>query len=170
MEDLGSIAIARAWYMSTHQFNQDIKTVYLSEVYGEASFRSAYGLSRGRKKVRAKALLDLERQTKARVLAYYRRNRIRVPASSMMALKGRLLGLVFPLFPWRWVLKIILHETEGFLLLFQRLAEQADEQEKDFFQYLVDHEIAIRRFAELELQGRPDAALTAITDLLTDSP
>lgn len=148
--------------------SKDLIITLESEAYGEASFRSAYYISTGAKKRKAEALWQLEIQTKSRVLEYFERNQLPMPGLKIAAIKGSLLGLIFPIFPWRLVMKIILQETEMFLEVFHRLEAQASEQDKTLFKYLVDHEIAIRRFAELELQNKPDEALQAVTCLLTN--
>ncbi len=148
--------------------SKDLTITLESEAYGEASFRSAYYVSTGAKKRKAEALWQLEIQTKDRVLEYFERNQIPIPGLRIPAIKGCILGLIFPIFPWRLVMKIILKETEMFLEIFRHLEAQASEQDKPFFTYLVDHEVAIRRFAELELDNNPDEALQAITCLLTN--
>lgn len=152
--------------MKLKKASKDLKITLTSEVYGEASFRSAFYISSGVKKLKAKALWQLEIQTKARVMDYFERHNLAKPNFFWPSLKGTVLGLTFPLLPWKIVLKIILKETEGYLQVFQHLAQQASTEEQDFFNYLVDHEVAIRRFAELELDNQPGAALNAITCLL----
>ncbi|WP_067984817.1 hypothetical protein [Neptuniibacter pectenicola] len=149
------------------KLSKDLIVTLQSEAYGEASFRSAYYVSTGVKKRKAKALWQLEIQTKSRVLDYFEYNQLPIPDLKMAAIKGSFLGLIFPIFPWRLVMKIILKETEMFLDVFQRLEAQAPKQDKPFFKYLVDHEIAIRRFAELELENSPEQALQAVTCLLS---
>lgn len=146
--------------------SNDLKTTLSSEAYGEASFRSAFYISSGVKKRKAEALWQLEIQTKAQVEDYFERHNLAKPRFFWPVFKGTVLGLTFPILPWKIVLKIILKETEGYLQVFQHLAQQATAEEQGFFNYLVDHEVAIRRFAELELDNKPDAALEAITGLL----
>ncbi|KXJ54126.1 MAG: hypothetical protein AXW15_08715 [Neptuniibacter sp. Phe_28] len=148
------------------KLSKDLIVTLQSEAYGEASFRSAYYVSTGVKKRKAKALWQLEIQTKSRVLEYFEHNQFPIPSLKVAAVKGSILGLIFPIFPWRLVMKIILKETEMFLEVFHRLEAQAPKQDKPFFKYLVDHEIAIRRFAVLELENSPEQALQAVTRLL----
>ena len=146
--------------------SKDLIVTLQSEAYGEASFRSAYYVSTGAKKRKAEALWRLEIQTKSRVLEYFEHNQFPIPSLKVAAVKGSILGLIFPIFPWRLVMKIILKETEMFLEVFHRLEAQAPKQDKPFFKYLVDHEIAIRRFAVLELENSHEQALQAVTRLL----
>ena len=148
--------------------SKDLIITLESEAYGEASFRSAYYVSTGAKKRKAEALWQLEIQTKSRVLEYFEHNQLPIPSLKVALVKGSILGLIFPIFPWRLVMKIILQETEMFLEVFHRLEAQASEQDKSFFKYLVDHEVAIRRFAEQELENNPEQALQAITHLLSN--
>ena len=153
--------------MVSRKPSKDLRITLESEAYGEASFRSAYIVSFGEKKKKAEALWQLEVQTKERVLDYFQKYNFSTPRLHWHTYKGRIIGLIFPVFPWKIVLRIILSETKYFLDIFRRLEDQATELDKPFFSYLVEHELAIRRFAELELQNEPEKALLAINCLLT---
>ncbi len=144
----------------------DLLIAIQSEAYGEASFRSAHWLSCGSKKAKAQALWQLEHQTKGRVTNYFKHHNLAVPNLTLASLKGRVIGLIFPVFPWRWVMKILLSETAPYLTVFKRLQAGACAQDRAFFDYLVDHEMALQKFAQLELDGRQAEALEAITALL----
>lgn len=146
--------------------SKDLLTALESEVYGEASFRSAYYVCFGAKKRKAEALWKLETQTRERIMAYYEENNLATPKLRLALIKGSIIGLIFPLFPWKLIQHIILKETEHYLTVFRRLESQADDNDKPLFRYLVDHEIAIRRFAEMELANKPEEAYYAIANLL----
>ncbi|MFW1678364.1 hypothetical protein ACFVYJ_11370 [Pontibacter sp. JAM-7] len=152
--------------MNKIKATKEMRTVFLSEVYGEAAFKSAFTLSSGDKKRKAGLLWQLESQTKQCVAEYYESENIGLPLSVLSSFKGKIIGAIFPFFPWRLVLNIILFETKGYFILFERLESQADEKHKAFFKYLVDHEIAVRVFAQQELDRNPEAAEQAIITLL----
>ncbi len=57
--------------------------------------------------------------------------------------------------------------TEYYLKVFRRLEEQAIEQDKKLFGYIVAHEAAIKRFASIELVSGNNS-LDPITTLLND--
>ena len=155
--------------MQSKKTTTDLIIALQSEIYGEASFRSAYYVSAGAKKEKAQALWALEKQTKVGVLEYYRRHNIPLPRLVLPAIKGSLLGLIFPIFPWKIILHIIRKETDYYLHIFRRLEGQANEDDKAFFKYLVAHEVAIKQFAEFELDNKPDEALRSIKSLLKEA-
>ena len=148
---------------------EDLAIALESEVLGEAFFRSAYYstffLNRGDK---AKVLWQLEAQTKSRILEYFEINSIEIPKLRWLQIKGSLLGVLCPIAPWDIVLKEILKETEYYLEVFRRLLEQATEQDKELFKYIVAHEVAIGQFAEIELVNSGDNSLDRIKALLDD--
>ena len=148
---------------------EDLIIALKSEVLGEAFFRSAYYatfLSDRRKKT--KTLWQLEIQTKKRIIKYFRVNNIAIPRLRWTAIKGSILGILSTFVPWQLVLQEILEETEYYLEVFLRLEEQAPEQDKELFKYIVAHEVAIARFAEMELIDSGNRSLEAIEALLTN--
>ena len=153
--------------MKKRMATKEMKTVYLSEVYGESAFRSAFILSSGNKKRKADLLWRLEKQTKEKVIKYYEHENMVLPLSAFSVMKGSVIGFVFPFFPWSLVMNIILLETKEYLALFERLEMESDESNKIFFKYLVDHEMAIRTFAQKELEKKPKEAEQVIIDLLS---
>ncbi len=110
----------------------------------------------------------LERQTKTRILQYFAANRIEVPNVVGTTIKGTVLGLLFPLSPWKGILKNTIKETEYNLELFHRLEREAPEKDRDFFKYIVAHELAIKQFAELESGNGTTDSLEPINALLID--
>ena len=148
---------------------EDLVIALESEVLGEAFFRSAYYsaffLNRRNK---AKVLWQLEAQTKKRILEYFKANDIEIPQLMPAAVKGSILGIFYPVFPWHIVLKEILKETKYYLEVFHRLEGQTAEKDKELFKYIVAHEVAIRRFAEIELVNSDNTSLKPIKALLDD--
>lgn len=145
----------------------DLKIVLESEVLGETAFRLSYYLTfNPRRKQLMKALWALEAQTKNRLLAYFDKEGYQVPRTTGAWLKGLLYGLITPALPWSVTISATLKETDHFLAVFKRLLASAPEEDKAFFQYVVDHEVAIKRYAELESESPPGDSLTAVQALL----
>ena len=113
-------------------------------------------------------LWQLEAQTKSRILEYFEINSIEIPKLRWLQIKGSLLGVLCTIAPWDIVLKEILKETEYYLEVFRRLSEQATEQDKELFKYIVAHEVAIGQFAEIELVNSGNNSLERIKALLDD--
>ena len=88
-------------------------------------------------------LWQLEVQTKTRIIEYFQANHIKVPKLKWAALKGSIFGIFYSIIPWYIVIKEILKETEYYLEVFHRLEKQANEKDKELFEYIVAHEVAI---------------------------
>jgi hypothetical protein len=148
---------------------KDLVIALESEVLGEAFFRSAYYAAFFlNRKNKAKALWQLEAQTKKRILQYFDDNSIEIPKLRWAIAKGSLLGIFYPVIPWHIVLKQILKATEYYQKVFRRLEEQAAEKDKELFNYIVAHEVAIERFAEMELANNGKNSLKLIEELLNN--
>ena len=153
--------------MSRKALPPDLKTALESEYLGEIAFRLSYYLTvDARKKALMKALWALEVQTKERLLAHCRQTGYRIPFGISARIKGLLYCLPTPALPWKITIDATLKETDHFLTVFNRLLDSAAETDRPLFQYVVDHEIAIQRFAELESQSPPGDSLAAIEALL----
>ena len=140
-----------------------------SEVLGEAFFRSAYySAFFSNRRNKAKALWQLEVQTKKRIIEYFEVNGIKIPKLRWLAVKGSILGVFYLVIPRHIVLKEMLKETEYYLKVFHRLEELAAERDKKLFKYIVAHEVAIKKFAEIELANNGNNSLDPIKALLND--
>ena len=76
------------------------------------------------------------------------------------------MGLLIAVSPWRAAMSMLKSGTPEFIERFQRLADNAPEDESAFFDYVLQHELAITRFAEGELAGEGNA-LADVEQLLT---
>jgi len=149
------------------KISDDLAVALEGEVLGEASFRSGYYASVfSRRKPVVKALWQLEAQTKHRIIKYLHDNHIEAPKYTGAAVKGTAMGLFFPIAPWRQILQQTLEETQRYLTVFHRMEAQADAKDKPLFAYIVAHELAIQRFAEIELGDSGEDSLAPILALL----
>jgi len=146
--------------------SKDLLLTLKGEAVGEASLRSAYFLSPQKHKEKVEALRKLEGQTKERVLEYFGKNDIEVPSLWVATTIGTLLGFLLPLIPWTLAMKKVLPVADKGIEVFRRMELQASEGDKEFFAYVVAHEVAIRRFAEMELEGSEQSSLEPVTALL----
>lgn len=148
---------------------EDLLIALESEVLGAAFFRSAYyaGFFSSRSN-KAKALWRLEVQTKKRIIEYFQVNNIEIPKLRRAAFKGLIFGIFYSVAPWHFVMKEMLKETEYYLEVFRRLEEQAAEEDRKLFEYIVAHEVAIAQFAEMELTCNDNNSLEPIKALLNE--
>ena len=151
------------------KFTEDLAIALKSEVLGEAFFRSAYYAAFfSNRRNSAKVLWQLETQTKTRILEYFTVNQIEIPKFRWTAAKGLILGIFYSFVPSHIVLREMLKETEYYLNVFRRLEKQATKKDKQLFTYIVAHEVAIARFAKIEITNSDRNSLEAIEALLND--
>lgn len=142
----------------------DLLVALESEVFGEAFFRTLYYTSvNEQKREKALALWRLESQTRERILDYYHDKGYVVPSPFIQSAKGLFVGLLVSIMPWRIFVEGTLKETQGFLAVFRRLEAGADSDSLGLFAYIVAHEVAIQRFAQMESEGAQDSLAPVYT-------
>lgn len=137
--------------------------IYKSEVMGEALFGLAAKLTiNAERKTKWQTLAKLELQTKN---AYLEKQTVtpRYPVLSRIA--GYFFGVLFAILPWKVAMRALQDGTQPLLLKFEDLLRQSSASDKAFYQYVLDHEKAIREFADRELQAGHDS-LSPIVALL----
>ena len=152
--------------MNYPQYQDDIKAIYRSEVTGEVMFALLASLSFAEeKKHKWQTLQRLEAQTKAQYLRYLESQGLHFSYPVGAWMLGAVVGLAFCLLPWQTAMKGLASGTPPLIEVFERLHSHASEADKVYFASVVAHEMAIARFAELELQQRDDS-LKPVLELL----
>ena len=143
--------------MTYPEYDKDLAAIYRSEVTGEALFNTAAALTFSANKAKWLTLAALERQTRLRYLDFVAEQpgAARFPAGSLLLGYG--FGVLFGLMPWRAAMNMLQSGTTPLIEVFTRLDEHADENSKAFFDYVLQHELAIDAFARAELAGKPNA-------------
>ncbi len=144
--------------MTYSEYLSDLQHIHQSEVYGENVFNLASKFTFRRDR-RAKWILlrNLERQTLAEYLGYMSRTGQVPQYPFIWALRGFLEGALLGLLPWSLAMRLLVHETRHFTLVWARLKENAEPSHREFFEYIYDHEKAIEVFAVRELKHRSDS-------------
>lgn len=148
-------------------YQADLDRMYESEVLGETVFATAARFSRGEDRRRKwLRLKDLETQTYNRILAYLNSTAQSAKSPATSKVQGALMGGALGLMPWRAAMSLLEDGTKPFLNVFERLLQNSDEIDREFFAYVVAHEKAIAEFARRERDGRPEISLEPIESLL----
>ncbi len=153
--------------MSYPGYKNDLYEIYKSEVTGEALFSLTSKLCRSvNKKRKWQLLAQLETQTKNRYLAYLeeKKQSFSFPVSALIG--GKVFGFLFALLPWTTAMKALLSGTPPLIVVFQRLMDNSDESDAEFFRYVLAHEKAIAEFASRELSGQLDTSIQPLSALL----
>lgn len=135
---------------------RDLARLVESEALGEGFFGTAAKLSRDAQEHRAwEALHQLEVQTKAGVRGFLERAQLPGEARHRLASTAGVTGATgLRPAPFSLRLKVIRQGTHRYLPAFQRLAEHyAGTDEARFFDYVVQHELAIVAFTTDALAG-----------------
>ncbi len=139
---------------------RDLARLVESEALGEAFFATAAHLSINEQERRAwSALRDLEVQTNAGVGSFIERAELPGSARNRVASAAGFSGSTgLRLVPFSTRLKVIRQGTKRYLPAFQRLAEHyAGTEDAAFFDYVVQHELAIISFTTDALAAQRNA-------------
>ncbi|WP_131815812.1 hypothetical protein [Mycobacteroides franklinii] len=142
-----------------------------SEELGESFALTAASHAREERQASAWASIHaLEAQTNEETRKFLQHSGIEVNSSNRVAAKvGRIAAPPSVYWPWNVQLRSLRLATRRYLPVFQRLSEDfRGTPYQDFFEYVVDHEVAIIQFIERELDGKP-SPLDAIARLLDRS-
>lgn len=142
------------------QVTRDLARLVESEALGVAFFATAAHLSITEQERRAwGALRDLEVQTNAGVSSFVERAELPGGARNRIAsTAGFSGGTGLRLVPFSTRLKVIRHGTKRYLPAFQRLAEHyTGTEDAMFFNYVVQHELAIISFTTKALAAERNA-------------
>ena len=142
------------------QVTRDLARLVESEALGEAFFATAAHLSISEQERRAwSALRDLEVQTNAGVGSFIERAELPGSAKNRVASVAGFSGSTgLRIVPFSTRLKVIRHGTKRYLPAFQRLAEHfAGTEHATFFDYVVQHELAIISFTSDALAEQRNA-------------
>jgi hypothetical protein len=139
-----------------------------SERVGEALFDTAARVVwSSERREKWSALAELESQTYARLREYLEASGQSGSAGRAPGIRGRAMGLLLALLPWRVSMAALAMGTVRYLAAFRRLEAGAEsELDRGFFSYLVAHEVAIASFARAELDGAAGRALSPVRALL----
>jgi hypothetical protein len=152
------------------QRQKDLDLSVDSEHVGEVLFKTtAKVMWSSERRAKWDTLAELESQTKSRLHEYLVASEQRGSAGRTPGLRGKTLGLLLALLPWRVSMNALAKGTARYLAAFRRLETSAESDlDRDFFEYLVAHEVAIRSFARAELEGDADRALASVLALLSE--
>ena len=128
----------------------DLNRLVESEEFGTSVFETAAKLTRSDRTQGAwSALRDLEKQTNAGVAAFVARSGLALkPTNAVARAAGSSSGTGMQLLPYRLQLRTFGWVSKRYLPVFHRLARHyVGTEEAAFFDYVVQHELAIIEFA-----------------------
>jgi hypothetical protein len=138
---------------------------YRGEVTGEILFGTvAAGLEDPERKRKFEALTKLEARTREACLPALRRHGVPTEPDRETVEGSKVLAEAVAAMSWEDLLSSFAPITSQFLLLYHRIGE-ISEEDRDISQLLVDHEHALRLFADRELRGETESSLEAIESL-----
>jgi hypothetical protein len=143
-----------------HAITRDVARLVESEELGTSLFRAAAGRARSEHARHAWTTLhELEKQTNAGVAAFLTRAGLDVkPTNTVAEAAGSAGGTALHLLPYHLQLNAVRLGTHRYLPAFRRLAHHyQDTTEAPFFDYVVQHELAIIAFTSSTLAGSASA-------------
>lgn len=146
---------------------QDLNTILTSEILGEHLFNTAARLTTDvTKRKKWQILAALETQTRHYFIDYLRQSQQYAKADSTAKLQASISGATLAMLPWKTAMQLLDDGTKKYLKAFKRLQQHSNPEDLAFFSYVVEHELAIKRFAQLEKQGNTAQSLQAVEALL----
>ncbi|ONG41409.1 hypothetical protein BKE30_04715 [Alkanindiges hydrocarboniclasticus] len=146
---------------------KDLNKLLTSEILGEQLFKVAARLSADASQRRKWQLLAaLESQTKDYFLQYLKQSQQHAKADVIAKLQASASGAALALLPWKMAMQLLEDGTRQFLQAFKRLQQHSSPEDLAFFTYVVEHELAIQRFAQLEQQGHTEQSLQPVLALM----
>lgn len=144
--------------LSTTALTRDLRRLVESEELGTSLFAAAAGTS-GRHQHSWNMLKELEIQTNAGVAAFIERAGLTLsPTNNLAEGVGRTGGFGLRLLPHHVQLRVVRAGTTRYLPAFRRLAAHyAGTGEARFFDYVVEHELAIIEYTERALSDSTSA-------------
>ncbi|WP_034279417.1 hypothetical protein [Alkanindiges illinoisensis] len=146
---------------------KDLNKLLTSEILGEQLFKVAARLSSNPKQRKKwQVLAALETQTKDYFLDYLKQSQQHAKADAIAKLQASASGAALALLPWNMAMQLLEDGTKQFLQAFKRLQQHSSPEDLAFFTYVVEHELAIQRFAQLEQQGNIEHSLQPVLALI----
>lgn len=146
---------------------KDLNKLLTSEILGEQLFKVAARLStNANQRKKWQALAALETQTKDYFLDYLKQSQQHAKADAIAKLQASVSGAALALLPWNMAMQLLEDGTRQFLQAFERLQQHSSPEDLAFFTYVVEHELAIQRFAQLERQGNTEHSLQPVLALM----
>ncbi|MFV8047981.1 hypothetical protein [Mycobacterium sp. 48b] len=153
---------------TTGGIRRGLRKLVESEELGESFALVAASHAREERQEEAwRTIHALEAQTNEATRKFLQHSGVCVkPTNRLAGTAGRFAAPPSVYWPWRVQLHSLRLATRRYLPVFQRLSDAFyGTAHQDFFEYVVDHEVAIIGFIERELAGKP-ASLDAIHRLL----
>lgn len=148
-------------------YQKDLNQLLNSEILGEQLFATAARLSRNlQQREKWQTLAALEAQTKRYFTDYLRQSQQHAKARQLIKLQASISRAALAFLPWKISMQLLDQGTAPFLQCFERLNQGSSPQDLAFFNYVLAHEQAIKKFAQLEQQNKPDQSLEPVLKLL----
>jgi hypothetical protein len=152
--------------MHSDQYLAGITELYQAEIIGEGLFSTwlaacpreqAYGMA---------LLLQLEGEAKVRLRPLLWRLGVTLVEDQTMRAAGIAEGERLERLPWRQAMLELAELVKPYLGRYRALEAVAADSDRPYVHFMVDHEVTVLRFAELQAAGETEAALSLVRDQL----
>jgi hypothetical protein len=148
-----------------------IHKAFQGEVYGEALFRGlAERTTDAARAYKWRVLERLETETKERIRPLAEQLCGEVGEEASERERGEKDAAKFSPIPWPSLMGGFRNELLNFVASFEELEAAGPDEDRGLLQQITAHERALLAFAEREVDGRGDASLDPVLDLLDEPP
>ena len=142
-------------------YRDGIRQAWQGEVWGKAFFeRLAAGSDDAGHRAKWQVLAELEEATGNRLAPLVADAEEPPSADAYRPLESAVAA--YAALPWGVAMERMMTILDPAIERFQELLAQAPAEERDAVQILLDHEVALKRFAERELAGEAETSLDAV--------
>ena len=147
--------------MSTHAYQEGLVQAWQGELWGKAFFeRLAASTNDHEQRAKWSVLAELEEATGNRIAPLVADTSDATFESAFQSLESAV--AVYEALPWHVAMARMMDILDPAIERFRELLTQAPVEERDAVQMLVDHEVALKQFAERELAGDSATSLDAV--------
>lgn len=152
--------------MERAEFLAGVAELYEGEVIGEGLFSRMLAACADEHRVAMASLLQLESEAKVRLRPFLTRLGLSVVEDETKRAAGAEFASRLNAMSWPEAMRALAELSKPYFDRYRALEEAAPEADKAEVAFMVRHEGAVVRFAELEAVGRRGEALESVTRLL----
>ena len=146
---------------TSKEYRDGILLAWQGEQWGETFFeRLAQATEDAGQRAKWEVLAELEEATGNRLLPLLGPDAERPPAEGYRALDAAVDS--YSTLSWTKALEQMIPVLDPAIERFEKLLEMAPDEDRETVQILVDHELALKRFAERELAGDTETSLAPV--------
>jgi hypothetical protein len=152
--------------MDRHRYHAGVTELYQAEIVGEGLFSTWLARCAPQHTYGMALLLQLEGEAKVRLRPFLWRLGLTLVEDESMRAAGSEVAEKLKDLPWREAMLELAQLVKPYLARYQALESAAPAADKTPIQFMVEHELTVLRYAELQAAGDTEGALQVVRSQL----